>query len=408
MVTKKIKVFIFLYFTYSFYYFGRLNFSIALPSLELYLGYSKFTLGFIAGFFSLFYALGQFINGQLASKRAKILIIFGLLLSSIMNILFINTSIAILLMVIWSINGYAQSTGWPSVLKIIGNWFRLKKLGLIGGLFGSCFLVGNMLSWPILGWILTSLDWRAVFWIPSLIFIFISFIFYLFVKESPENKKTSDIFFSKRKSSIIKIFFSKKIISISIAYSLLQIVRSGFTLWAPFYIFDTYNLSIDIVGYTVTAIPLGGIVGAIVTGWISDKTEKFGRMSIVYIMILSLSLLIVTFYNYSLYSLNFGILLLFLSGFSLYGPHVLLATTIPMEQNEDYGTAKVAGFIDGIGYISLLFANPFVGWILDIYGWNSVITFWLINSLSSSLIIILIWIKEKKKQSKRTTNIIKS
>jgi sugar phosphate permease len=77
------------YVTYALLYFARLNFSASLPLLSEELGYSKFTLGLIAGAFSISYALGQFIHGRLVDKYGpKRIILIGLLLSALMNVLF--------------------------------------------------------------------------------------------------------------------------------------------------------------------------------------------------------------------------------------------------------------------------------------------------------------------------------
>ncbi|MEM2373683.1 MAG: MFS transporter, partial [Thermoproteota archaeon] len=155
------------YVTYALLYLARLNFSIALPLLSVELGLSKFTLGLIAGVFSISYAIGQFIHGRLVDRYGpKKIILIGLIVSGIMNILFSRINTLILLIVVWAVNGYAQSTGWPAVVKLVSSRFK-SELGKIGGLFGSCFLVGNMVAWPILGYLVSNYGWRMVFTIPS-------------------------------------------------------------------------------------------------------------------------------------------------------------------------------------------------------------------------------------------------
>ena len=69
-----------------------------------------------------------------------------------------------------------------------------------------------------------------------------------------------------------------------------------------------------------------------------------------------------------------------------------------MEEKESYGVAGVAGFIDGIGYIGLMFADPFIGWIVDVQGWNGVVTFWLVSSLTAALLVFTLWYNEVKRR----------
>ena len=394
------RIFILTYMAYASYYLTRLNYSVAIPSISGDLQYSKFTLGLIGGAFSITYAIGQFVNGQLVeSFGAKRIALLGLFISAIMSLSFGYADLLILFIVIWSINGYAQSTGWPSVIKIISNWFK-SSLGTIGGIFGSCFLVGNMVAWPLLGYITANYGWRVAFTAPPLLLVLMATIFYLGVNENP--KETEHVIIKTGvpnvKSRFKQILLSKGLLITSLAYMLLQFVRSGFTLWAPSYLFETWSLSLDITGYVAAIIPLGGIIGSAIFGWLSDRAKKLGRQTITFLLILSLSLTLLAFQYAASYSLQLGITLLFLSGLTLYAPHILIATVIPIEHRESHGAASVAGFIDGMGYVGSTFADPFIGWIVDVQGWSGAITFWLISSLASAFLMgLLSWNARKKR-----------
>ncbi|PIO34438.1 hypothetical protein AB205_0194190, partial [Aquarana catesbeiana] len=47
---------------------------------------------------------------------------------------------------IWVINGLLQSTGWPCVVAVMGNWFGKSGRGLVFGLWSACASVGNILG----------------------------------------------------------------------------------------------------------------------------------------------------------------------------------------------------------------------------------------------------------------------
>jgi len=390
------QVFLLTYLTYVGYYFSRLNFSIALPEIESDLQYTKAALGLIAAAFSSSYAVGQFINGQIVDKiGAKRLILAGLTLSIIMSSIFGCVKDPILLMIIWTINGYAQSTGWPSVIKIISSWFKT-SIGTIGGIFGTCFLVGNVITWSLLGYIIANYGWRSAFLTPSFILILVAVIFYLGVREKPERNKQVPIEpeVSKVKFGFKQILLSKEIMVISLAYVLLQFIRSGFTLWAPSYLFETWGLRLDLTGYVSSIIPLGGIVGSVILGWLSDRTEKLDRQKITLLSLLFLNFTLFIFCQE--FNLNFqlGIILLFSFGLALYTPHIIMVTVMPLEYKEIYGAAKVAGFIDGLGYIGTTFADLFIGWIADRQGWNGVMVFLFLTSLVATFLTFMFIIIE--------------
>ena len=45
-----------------------------------------------------------------------------------------------------AINGFSQSTGWPSVVTVMGNWYSQAGRGLVMGVWSSCQSIGNILG----------------------------------------------------------------------------------------------------------------------------------------------------------------------------------------------------------------------------------------------------------------------
>ncbi|MCD6538705.1 MFS transporter [Candidatus Bathyarchaeota archaeon] len=378
-------MFIVTYVTYASYYLTRLNYSIAVPSISMDLQLSRFILGLIGGAFSIAYATGQFLNGPIIdSFGAKRAVLLGLVLTSTLSLIFSYSSLPLLLMIVWCLNGYAQSLGWPSVVRIISNWFRSGRWR-VGGAFGSCFLVGNMIAWPLLGYVAAKYGWRAAFYLPPILLILMAVIFYLCVEESPRDAERDEIVGMRFRFK--GILSSRNLILASLAYVMIQIVRSGFTLWIPSYLFESWNLPLDMVGCAAAAIPIGGILGSATLIFILDRMEGSRRRLIVSLLTLSLGLTIMLIRGLSSSNIHVGIVLLLILGLTLYTPHIIISTVIPMEYGCSYGVASVAGFIDGMGYVGSTFANPFVGWILDVYGWDGAIIFWLTSSLLASLLI---------------------
>uniref|UniRef100_A0A2H6N2K7 Major facilitator superfamily (MFS) profile domain-containing protein n=1 Tax=Micrurus carvalhoi TaxID=3147026 RepID=A0A2H6N2K7_9SAUR len=95
-------------------------------------------------------------------------------------------------------NGLVQTTGWPSVVTCIGNWFGKGRRGLIMGLWNSHTSVGNILGSLIAGyWVSTC--WGLSFVVPGIIISLMGIICYLFLIEHPKDVnctvKSSTIFF---------------------------------------------------------------------------------------------------------------------------------------------------------------------------------------------------------------------
>ena len=109
-----------------------------------------FISGYIGEKYSLRHvlALGEFDGVSIIYREYKIgtilnattLFIFGCVLPAT-NCTHIGWWI-----LLWGLNGLAQSTGWPSVVTIMGNWFPAEGRGLVMGVWSSCQSLGNILG----------------------------------------------------------------------------------------------------------------------------------------------------------------------------------------------------------------------------------------------------------------------
>ncbi|OWK05931.1 hypothetical protein Celaphus_00012880 [Cervus elaphus hippelaphus] len=80
------------------------------------------------------------------------------------------------------INGLVQTTGWPSVVTCLGNWFGKGRRGLIMGVWNSHTSVGNILGSLIAGyWVSTC--WGLSFIVPGAIVAAMGILCFLFLIE---------------------------------------------------------------------------------------------------------------------------------------------------------------------------------------------------------------------------------
>ena len=144
--------------------------SIAIPGIMEEFGYTKTIMGGVLAALFGAYAFGQFVNGQLGDKfGGRIMVSLGLILSALFNLLFGFSPTLTAMVVIWALNGYVQSMGWAPSVKTIANWFPRRMRGRIGGILGSSYQIGNALSWLLAGFLATYLDWRWLFYVPTII-----------------------------------------------------------------------------------------------------------------------------------------------------------------------------------------------------------------------------------------------
>ncbi|KXA93678.1 hypothetical protein AKJ65_06105 [candidate division MSBL1 archaeon SCGC-AAA259E19] len=393
-----------LWLTYASFYLCRVNISIAIPKMIQDLGFSKTAMGGVLSSFLLIYCLGQFFSGRLGDKfGARRLVSLGILGSALLNLLFGFSKGFIIMLVIWGLNGLFQSTGWAPMMGTLANWFPDGKRGRVGGIMGTSYLVGTIFTWISVGFFIDALGWRWGFWIPSLIFALLGFHWYLRVRDEPkdvkmegqpggENSNVGTENGRMKDHSLRSDLTSSTVIYSAFSLLFLNVVRYGVLGWIPTYISGLQEFSISMVTLESSIVPLGGIVGVLGAGWLSDKFT--GRRRGLLGSIMGVFLGVTLIFSHHLFT-NLILLLLglFVLGVTINGPNILLAGLIPIDVGEGETTSSIAGFLNGVGYIGGIVTGFATGLFIDMFGWSGAFHFWEVSAFLSSFFM---WMTSRK------------
>ena len=416
----QLKIFVIAWITYALFYLTRANLSIAVPGIMDEYGYTKTMLGSVGSALFATYAIGQFINGQLGDKfGARKLVTIGIIVSALANIAFGFTTTIFMMILLWAINGYFQATGWPLNVKTLANWFSINERGKIAGLYGSCYQVGNALSWLLAGYLAETYGWRFVFWIPALIFGVSSILYYFGIRNSPESiglpsieghmkqstlgrlKKKTTLGRSAKKPldeehlgfgfTLRRTFANPRMWVIGIAFMFLDVVRYGFFVWAPTFLFEVQGAEISTAAYKTMVIPIAGSLGAISAGWATQKYFGSRRAPIVAVMLACLGTLAWLYPKIPVDNWILGLVCLAAIGYFTYGPHVTMVAAIPMDFGTRKGASSATGFIDGLGYVGATLAGVVSGWLIDNYSWDAAFNFWIASAFIAAGLMTILW-----------------
>ncbi|KAJ8302338.1 hypothetical protein KUTeg_021325 [Tegillarca granosa] len=72
--------------------------------------------------------------------------VFGFNLRKVLSFGMCSTGIVYVYVAVWILNGLLQSTGWPAVVAVMGNWFGRSSRGFVLGLWSACASVGNIIG----------------------------------------------------------------------------------------------------------------------------------------------------------------------------------------------------------------------------------------------------------------------
>ena len=388
--------------TYATMYMGRYNFNVVKNDIGAWYHLDKAQMGIIAtaGFWT--YGLSVALNGPLADRfGGRKAILLGALGAALMNLLiglmFLGghtTQILVSMSLLWSINMYFQSFGALSVVKVNSTWFHVHERGVFGGIFGIMISSGYFLATTIGAWLLaSSRSWTVIWFVPAAAMGGMFLVDYFLVRNRPSHAGHPDFDTGDGSNAgsaedaplplsalVKKVFHNPIVVSLIFAEFCTGFVRQGVMLYFTEYLAEVYDLSkkTHLFWWTGVAFMLGGILGGLLCGWMSDKLFQSRRPPVAFMFYLA-QVVMLTMLGMAWGRGTFGgqvwaVILLGLTAMFIFGVHGMLSGTASMDFGGRKAAATVAGTLDGIQYIGSGLTGFGLGWILKTYGWDGTAT----------------------------------
>jgi OPA family glycerol-3-phosphate transporter-like MFS transporter len=383
--------------TYASYYLGRVNLSIAIPDLRENLNLSSQEVGLFSSGFFLAYAFGQLISGHLGDRISPRKLVFaGMFLSVAMNLLFGSVGLWTLMLVVWTINGFFQSTGWAPILKVLANWHSPEQRRKVAGIYATSYVAGNALSWILAGWLVASLSWRAAFWVPGALMGLVALAWYLLIRDTPQGAGfTNSMRFAEEADKtglkensqsnmlhVLRRFWPLVLAAVSGGMILFALI-----IWAPTYFVDMHGLGIGKAATISIFFPIAGTIGTLAVSWLVSGPlccKEIFLGAAIFIVVAGLLFLFPVVST----SLLMSATLLILVGSILYGVNTIITTILPMVLSERQEVSMVAGLIDFAFNIGASLGGFLVGAIIDRFSWSAVFIVLAIGAILTSVLLV--------------------
>ena len=373
--------------TYAAYYLGRVNLAVALPVLGNDLGWSPAALGLLGSVFYWVYAAGQLVNGALGDRLSpRRLVAIGLLLSGVLNILVGASSLFGIALLLWGLNGWAQSTGWGPLLKTLSRWFSPQVRGRVTALFSPCYVVGHAASWALAGWLASRYGWRSAFWVPGVLLAVAALVWYLAARDAPDARtlatQPADRSADRRSGGLagglhgLAELWRQPLLRWALITCLLSgMVKDGLTLWAPTYLVMRYGLTAGSAALTGTVIPLAGAAGAVFAGWLVHRRQRESGAVLLLAPLIALAAWALA-RGIGSGTPWTGLPLLALIALGSHGINALLMSAVPLALGPTGRVSSAAGALDFASYVGGGFSALIVGGLQQVAGWPAVFAGW--------------------------------
>lgn len=391
---------------YAAFYLVRQNFSMAMPGIMEEFGYSKINMGWIASTFSLVYGIGKFVNGYLSDRSdARNFMALGLFFSAMICLCMGFGNGLLFFILLWGLNGWFQSMGWPPCARLITHWFSPNELGSKWALWASSHQIGAVAIFGLGGFLIERYGWRSAFIVPAFVSVGLAFFLFNRLRDTPKEvglppveEYKGDVGhvssqYEERitlKEVLSTVLANKLVWFMAIANMCLYLPRMGIFFWAPTFLQEFKGVSLIIAGMQLVFFELASLVGGIVAGWVSDKCFSGRRGPVGTVFLIGLAFALFAVWKTPPGHPLLDTLLMILAGFLLNGSQVLNGiATADFASKRAVGVAT--GFTGSFGYIGAAIAGVGVGALVEQYGWGGAFILFITAALISAFFFALTW-----------------
>ena len=421
-----------LFVGYALFYFVRKNLGMAIPAMEAELGISKTQLGIFLTLHSVIYGFSRFVNGMLVDRFSKrkimalgllltcavnLIICFSPKLNGMMNLLDAEgkatLGLVYLIGSLWVLNGYLQGMGVPPCVSLLAHWVKPNELATKQSLWNVSHTLGAGVVVAMCGYMLDHFGysaWYLCFLVPALIALVGVPVLLLGLKDDPtevglppvekmmetsvsksdEENPLENVSGEKYKMIIKKMVFANPYIwIIGLSNFCVYVIRLTILDWGASFLTEEKGMDIASAGgLLATTEIVGGTLGMLLAGWLSDKLFKSKAHRTCFFCIVFATLTFFLFWKCESVVLSFVYLVL--SAFFIYGPQALYGVCAS-QQATKYAAGTGNGIIGIFGYASSVVSGVMFGSMADAGGWDSVFPVAIVFGVIGAIAVGAMW-----------------
>lgn len=374
-------VFAITWLSYASYYLCRKQLSVTKSRLVDVFNFDLSTLAAIDTGYLAAYALGQFASGLCVDALGPRRVIgVGMMAAGAATAAFGLGSTTATFAIAFTLNGLFQSTGWPGTVKAITPWFRPAERGKVMAVWSTSYQVGGIAATAVATWLLTHHGWRSTFVVPA---AFTALMGGLVLWQLPATTPAR----IKLHAPSLAAFASVDVWILGSSYFCLKLIRYSLLFWLPLYLHKGLDYDEGTAGYVSVFFEIGGIVGALVAGTVSDRFAG-RRGPVVAIMSLGLAAALVSYKLTGASSIVANCAGLALVGFMLFGPDTVVSGAAAQDLGGSDGVGAAAGVINGVGSFGGVAQGFLTAYIAKRWGWPRLFDLFIALAVGSAVILV--------------------
>ena len=406
---------------YGLYYVCRLSLNVIKKPIVDAGVLSEGELGMIGSGLFITYAVGKLCNGFLADRsNIRRFMSIGLLVTALINLVLGFTTSFGFFLVLWALNGWAQSMGAAPCVVALSRWYGNKERGSFYGFWSSSHNIGEALTFIATSAIVATFGWQWGFKGAGLIGLVGFAIVALFMRDTPQSQglpsiaeykgdiapETKSEESGKSVGELQKMVLKNPAIwMLALASAFMYISRYAVNSWGIFYLEAEKGYTNLEASAIISISSVCGIIGTISSGFVSDVLFKgkrnapaviFGLMNILGLVLFMYGPKSMDAVSMVIFGLAIGALICYLGG--------LMATDVAPKgaSGAALGVVGIASYIgaavqDAISGFAIQ-SGKTVGEGAAAYDFSSVAYFWVGAAVLSVVCTAIVWIMASRKK----------
>ncbi len=338
------------------------------------------------------YALGQLVGGTLADRYGpRRTALAGAGISIGCTVLLAWCSHPGLGLLLQLGNGFGQGFGWPSLLKLIGSWFRRNERDRVLGWWSTSYVLGGLLATSLTAWLIVHTGFAAragihpAYLVSSLILLGAALFFYRETVEPLHPIFDGQPSFAAQVSGSpwSRVLRNGRIRILAGIYFFLKITRYTLLFWLPHYLVSGLGYSAYRAVHTASYFELCGFLGPIAAGYASERWFGDRRLA------LGTGLLFLLAFVCLLHPVLadsgwFGLVLsISLMGILIHGADMLISGMAVLDAVPGELHGRAIGFVNATGSIGQVLSPLLATVFVSSLGWTKLFDLFVFFALVS-------------------------
>jgi OPA family sugar phosphate sensor protein UhpC-like MFS transporter len=401
----RIHLMLMMYVGYGVFYFARKSLNFTMPAMLNDLGLTHSDIGVIATTYYITYGTSKFLSAMVSDQsNPKYFMGLGLIASGVVNILFGLSSSLSMMVLLWMLNAFFQSWGWPACAKLLTTWYSRSERGFWWSLWNTCINVSGALLPLLVGFIAMHWGWRVSFFVAGGTACIMGAVLYLRLQDKPgsmglptvghwrddpleKQQEREGLGLLFREKVKLYVLGNKYIWLLCGSYMLVYVVRMGINDWASLYLVERHNTSLMAANTAVSMFEVGGFLGSLFGGWGSDRFFQGNRAPMNLLFALGIFLSVAALWLTPLDNLYVLSGCLFSIGFFIFGPQMMIGMAAAECSHKDLAGTST-GFVGLFGYLGAALAGYPISLVIEQYSWEGF--FGVITLVAASVGLLLL------------------